>query len=592
MQNKSFYEAIRILDNLHYCIVAGIPGIGKTTLAEVILIDYLMKGYEAIKISGHIKEAIALYGPEKKQLFYYDDFLGQTTLEQKMDKNEDQDLLRFCETIQKSKNHRFILTTREYILNAAKLTYEKIAQSGIDIKKCIIDLSSYSKVNRAQILYNHLYFSDIPDEFKRELLSKKSYWKIVNHRNYNPRIIEWMTIQFKAQAISDKGYLDLFLENLNNPERLWAHAFENQLSSAAQSILLALATMPPEVFITDLEQCFGSLHKMRLGQTSINPVTHEYHRSLRQIEGNFIKTNKSESHIIVSFHNPSIKDFLDNYIRNNPGDIKLLLNSFMYYDQCIQVWRSAKENMKKELISYSGALLESMKRTFNSGDLRLIDTYSVSNSTRTYIGKRKWSTTKEDRVIFAFEVLEVIPETKEIIAWMIRQLAISLQKGSKDKEGLIRLFKLIKQCDYQFIEDKQEFIELFKKALISELDEIRDYKYILEGIKIEKDLFSDGEKYQLSESFENNHYQLATQEIEQETYLDDAKDILEKLLNIGEYFSVDISLAKMRVDDRINALEEDERNQEEIDLEESYKSYEDEEDKSDRQIEAMFDSLI
>jgi hypothetical protein len=37
--NASFGRAHELLDKSHYCIIAGIPGIGKTTLAEVLLAD-------------------------------------------------------------------------------------------------------------------------------------------------------------------------------------------------------------------------------------------------------------------------------------------------------------------------------------------------------------------------------------------------------------------------------------------------------------------------------------------------------------------------------------------------------------------------
>jgi len=90
VKNPSFDEAKQILNNQHYCIIAGIPGIGKTTLAEMLLIDYMDRGYEPIRISSDIEEAFKTYNPNEKRIYYYDDFLGQTGLDQKLNKNEDQ----------------------------------------------------------------------------------------------------------------------------------------------------------------------------------------------------------------------------------------------------------------------------------------------------------------------------------------------------------------------------------------------------------------------------------------------------------------------------------------------------------------------
>jgi len=46
VQNPSFEKALRILKNRHVCIIAGIPGIGKTTLAEMLLLHFIELEYE------------------------------------------------------------------------------------------------------------------------------------------------------------------------------------------------------------------------------------------------------------------------------------------------------------------------------------------------------------------------------------------------------------------------------------------------------------------------------------------------------------------------------------------------------------------
>jgi hypothetical protein len=133
VQNDSFSEALKLVDEYHYCIITGIPGIGKTTLAEVLLVYFLGFEYTAYSITSDILEAYKVLNHEEKQIFYYDDFLGQTSFEEKFNKNEDRRLLNFIETVRKSPNTRFIMTTREYILNQAKFTYEKLACSNRNV---------------------------------------------------------------------------------------------------------------------------------------------------------------------------------------------------------------------------------------------------------------------------------------------------------------------------------------------------------------------------------------------------------------------------------------------------------------------------
>jgi hypothetical protein len=162
VQNDSFYDAINILDHHNYVLISGIPGIGKTILARILIFNYLIKDYELVVVSSDINEAESLYERGKKQLFYYDDFLGSNFLEERLKKNEDQRLVRFIERIKNGSNKKLIITTREYILSQAKLKYEIFANFNSDLAKCIIDLAKYSKLIRAEILYNHLFYSNLP----------------------------------------------------------------------------------------------------------------------------------------------------------------------------------------------------------------------------------------------------------------------------------------------------------------------------------------------------------------------------------------------------------------------------------------------
>ena len=83
VQNDSFSEARKILQDNHYVIISGIPGIGKTTLAEVLVYDALASGYEEfIYLSGSIKEGFKMYEEGRSQVFLFDDFLGKNFFSQ------------------------------------------------------------------------------------------------------------------------------------------------------------------------------------------------------------------------------------------------------------------------------------------------------------------------------------------------------------------------------------------------------------------------------------------------------------------------------------------------------------------------------
>ena len=261
--NPSLERAQQILDTSHFCIVAGIPGIGKTTLAEVLLTNLVEQhGFSTFRVTHDLSELQAIKNPKSKQAFYFDDFLGKTALD-KLQKNEDQRLVELMEEVSENSQWRFILTTREYILNMARQRYEAFAHPTVDFKMCVINLSDYTRPARAKILYNHIYFSDLPKEYKLALLEDRGYEKILGHRNYNPRVIEHMTEARHARTVPPTLYLREFLDNLDNPSRIWEHAFKHQVSEAARHLLLVLTTLADEVKLENLEEAFQTFYEFR-----------------------------------------------------------------------------------------------------------------------------------------------------------------------------------------------------------------------------------------------------------------------------------------------------------------------------------------
>lgn len=319
--NKSYQKAMSILKESKYVIISGIPGIGKTTLAEMLVYNLLANGYdEFINLSGSIDGGFALLEEQRKQVFLFDDFLGSNFLEDAMNLNEDKQILRFIAKIQKSKNALLIFTTREYILNQATAKFESFERE--EFVKCILDLSKYTALEKAKILYNHLYFNEISPEYSAQLMLGRNLLTIVNHKNYSPRIVEYVAKKKTWQNCEPKKFPEMLIGVLDAPEKVWLHAFQNHISDLARVILFSMLTMGDHCHYTilydqvkEFSRCFGSEYELKINSLTFN-------RALKELDNSFIHLNRKSGEIIVKFHNPSIQDFLVHYLNTHP-ELKL-----------------------------------------------------------------------------------------------------------------------------------------------------------------------------------------------------------------------------------------------------------------------------
>jgi hypothetical protein len=326
----TFDLAREVLERESVCLLAGIPGTGKSTIAKMLARLHLEKGYQMVDVTREIGEIDKLWLPKTPQLFFYDDFLGEIALDHHLSKNEDRRLLAVLRRIRKTPGKLLVLTTREYILREAKHRHEILDDGDLEPLTCDVGTDSYSVDVRAGILYNHVYYAEISAAEKREFAVPAQWRKLLWHRNFNPRLVE-NTLRLAGRE-GTEGVADVLLLNFENPERVWARAIEQQLDASAVHLLEVLFTVGRPTELDDLHDAWRS-YRVALGQSDDR---RQFHDAVKVLDGSMTETLRQfdligvepeTSSITVDFHNPSIRDYLLSRIQSKLVSLDQLLGT-------------------------------------------------------------------------------------------------------------------------------------------------------------------------------------------------------------------------------------------------------------------------
>lgn len=353
VHTENINKALIHLEANKFLIISGEPGVGKTTLAYMLVYDMMAKGFQLIYSDRNLRETEDLLSidPRKKQVIFIDDFLGSNLHDIYNPVNSEKSIVRFIEQIKVIPNKYLIFTSRTTILKQAYHYFESFQRENIGkVSNYELKITGYSKLDKARILYNHLFHFNLSASFKDVFYENKNYLKIINHKNYYPRLIEALTKETNFEQSGFDTPEEFIFTNLDNPSKIWESAFDRQLTREDQILLETIFTFGDRsVNKLIIEQAFENRYSYELANGSLTFNLNAFNHSLRKLMDGFLNSqlNVGTGEILISFINPSVTDFFMNYLKSNHSENYRIWSSAKYIDQLIKTFGNPDSKLIK-----------------------------------------------------------------------------------------------------------------------------------------------------------------------------------------------------------------------------------------------------
>ena len=352
---------------------------------------------------------------------------------------------------------------------------------------------------------------------------------------------------------------------------------------------MALATLPTETTLEVLKAAVLSLNKkLEIAGGSI-----DFLAALKLLEGTFLRLEKSRGkECAVSFHNPSVRDFIITKIVEDTDLVNALLDSALFFDQVRFFWQRTEideENLSMEECSYAEHLWRAVQRTINSPIVRLV----VAQTTLGHVSRWLTADPLEARLLQSIEIAGALSPSDGIV-WLEAQIKACItlwnqNKGSKDSAKA--LIKKIQNKDIISESIAIEAQQAAHKWFLETLDSLDSFEDAMAMIDILNQIKEPGALSLVRDRFIEKLPSIVLDIISSKDTSSQLSEASNRLKQVARKLRRNIGKTIIEIESKVSYLESQEEARAER-YEEDYETDPDDDEKDrDTVLDALFDSL-
>lgn len=146
-------------------------------------------------------------------------------------------------------------------------------------------------------------------EYVEQLYIDRRYRVVISHRNFNPRLINYITDPGRLDDCPAGAYWQYVIASLNDPAQIWENPFGAQLDDFGRALVLLVVMHGYAIHENQLAEAYQRYVSLPSSQSLQG--RREYLTSLRLLTGSFLNRTVSPSGTpMIDLFNPAIGDYV------------------------------------------------------------------------------------------------------------------------------------------------------------------------------------------------------------------------------------------------------------------------------------------